>query len=69
VWVRKGVAEIVPTVGEPSQAVCDKKILEFKSKRQFRQVDQLLNFLERLPGRFEACFEASCSYGGCYDLL
>jgi hypothetical protein len=28
-----------------------------------------MRFLERLPGQFEACFEASCSYGWCYDLL
>ncbi|MBX3438974.1 MAG: transposase [Planctomycetaceae bacterium] len=37
-------------------------------RSQFRQVDQLVNYLERLP-RFEACFEASCSYGWCYELL
>jgi transposase len=36
---------------------------------QFRHVDRLLKYLERLPGRFEACFEASCSYGWLHDLL
>lgn len=34
----------------------------------FRQVDQLLASLRRLP-RFSACFEASCDYGWLYDAL
>jgi transposase len=45
---------------------CDGKL---HHRCQFRQVDQLVTFLERLPERFEACFEASCGYGWCYDLL
>jgi transposase len=36
---------------------------------EVRQVDQLLGVLQRLPDRFEACFEASTGYGWCYELL
>jgi transposase len=36
---------------------------------QFRQVDELLAYLKRLPGPFQACFEASCGYGEMYDAL
>ena len=36
---------------------------------QCRQVDQLMSVLEGVPERFEACFEASCSYGWYYELL
>lgn len=42
---------------------------ELHERCEFRQVDQLMKFLECLPDRFEVCFEASCSYGWCYDLL
>lgn len=38
-------------------------------RSQFREVDRLVSFLKGLPGRFETCFEASCSYGWCYELL
>jgi hypothetical protein len=30
---------------------------------------ELLNLLERLPERFEVCYEASCVYGFYHDLL
>jgi transposase len=36
---------------------------------QVRQVDQLVCILERLPDRFEVCFEASTGYGTFFELL
>lgn len=38
-------------------------------RTKVRQLDQLVQFLERLPDRFEACFEASTGYGTYYELL
>jgi len=34
-----------------------------------RQVDQLLRFLKKLPGRFRVCYEASTGYGRYFELL
>lgn len=34
-----------------------------------RQVDQLMQFLQRLPDRFRVCFEASTGYGRFFELL
>jgi transposase len=36
---------------------------------QVRRADQLLPFLEKLPDRFEVCFEASTGYGRFFELL
>lgn len=34
-----------------------------------RQVDQLMRFLKKLPGRFRVCYEASTGYGRFFELL
>ena len=34
-----------------------------------RQIDQLMNFLERLPGPFRVAYEASTGYGRFFELL
>jgi transposase len=36
---------------------------------QVRTIDQMMRILERLPDRFEVCYEASCGYGHYHDLL
>jgi transposase len=42
-----------------------------KIERQLkvRQVDQMMNVLEKLPDHFAVCFEASCGYGHYHELL
>lgn len=34
-----------------------------------RQVEQLMRFLKKLPGRFRVCYEASTGYGRYFELL
>jgi transposase len=36
---------------------------------QVRTIDEMMQTLERLPDRFEVCYEASCGYGHYHDLL
>ena len=36
---------------------------------QVRAIDQMIRILERLPDRFEVCYEASCGYGHYHELL
>jgi transposase len=36
---------------------------------QVRGIEEMLNTLKGLPGRFEVCYEASCGYGHYHDLL
>lgn len=36
---------------------------------RFREVPQLLTFLEEIDGRFELCYEASCGYGRWFELF
>lgn len=36
---------------------------------RFREVSQLLTFLEEIEGRFELCFEASCGYGRWFEIF
>ena len=36
---------------------------------QVRQIDQMMKFLERLPGPWRVCYEASTGYGMYYELL
>lgn len=36
---------------------------------QVRSTQDMLSFLERLPDRFEVCYEASCGYGFYHDAL
>ena len=38
-------------------------------RSQVRTIDQMMRILERLPDRFEVCYEASCGYGYYHDLL
>ena len=38
-------------------------------RSQVRTIDQMMRILERLPDRFEVCYEASCGYGHYHDLL
>jgi hypothetical protein len=38
-------------------------------RAQVRIIDEMMRMLEALPGRFEVCYEASCGYGHCHDLL
>ena len=42
-----------------------------KIERQLkvRQVDQMMDVLEKLPDRFAVCYEASCGYGHYHELL
>jgi transposase len=36
---------------------------------QVRQIDQMMNFLERLPGTWQVCYEASTGYGMYFEML
>jgi len=36
---------------------------------QVRTIDEMMQTLERLPDRFEVCYEASCGYGHYHDIL
>ncbi len=36
---------------------------------QVRQIDQMMGVLEKLPERFEVCYEASTGYGRFFELL
>ena len=36
---------------------------------QVRQIDQMMDFLDRLPGTFQVCFEASTGYGMYFEML
>jgi transposase len=38
-------------------------------RAQVRTVHEMMSILERLPDRFEVCYEASCGYGYFYDQL
>jgi transposase len=38
-------------------------------RSQVRAIHQMMQILERLPDRFEVCYEASCGYGHYHDLL
>jgi hypothetical protein len=38
-------------------------------RSQVRGIEEMLGVLQRLPGRFEVCYEASCGYGHYHDLL
>jgi transposase len=38
-------------------------------RAQVRTIDEMMRALERLPDRFEVCYEASCGYGHYHDLL
>ncbi len=38
-------------------------------RARVRTIDETLRILERLPDRFEVCYEASCGYGHYHDLL
>ena len=42
---------------------------QFVHRSQVRTIDQMMRILERLPDRFEVCYEASCGYGHFHDLL
>jgi transposase len=39
------------------------------ARGQVRTVDAIMNLLERLPDRYELCYEASCGYGHYHDLF
>ena len=45
---------------------CDGKVHQ---RCSVRQVDQLMTVLERLPGPFQVCYEASSGYGFFFELL
>jgi transposase len=34
-----------------------------------RSIEELMRILQRLPDRFEVCYEASCGYGHYHDVL
>jgi hypothetical protein len=36
---------------------------------EVRTIEEMMRILERLPDRFEVCYEASCGYGHYHDLL
>ena len=36
---------------------------------QVRQIDQMMDFLGRLPGKFQVCYEASTGYGMYFEML
>src|SRR5215216_2896066 len=36
---------------------------------QVRTIDEMMQTLERLPDRFEVCYEASCGYSHYHDIL
>jgi transposase len=36
---------------------------------QVRQIDQMMSFLERLPGSLQVCYEASTGYGMYFEML
>jgi transposase len=36
---------------------------------QVRQLDELMSFLERLPGPWQVCYEASTGYGMYFEVL
>jgi hypothetical protein len=38
-------------------------------RSQVRTIEEMVRILERLPDRFEVCYEASCGYGHYHDLL
>ena len=38
-------------------------------RSQVRGIEEMLEVLKRLPGRFEVCYEAGCGYGHYHDLL
>src|SRR5579864_6503557 len=38
-------------------------------RAQVRTIDEMMRILERLPDRFEVCYEASCGHGHYHDLL
>ncbi len=38
-------------------------------RTQVRTIAEMLEVLERLPDRFEVCYEASCGYGFYHDIL
>jgi transposase len=38
-------------------------------RARVREIQQMMQFLARLPDRFEVCYEASCGYGHYHDLL
>lgn len=38
-------------------------------RAQVRSIDEMINFLEQLPDRFEVGYEASCGYDHYHDLL
>jgi transposase len=38
-------------------------------RSQVRTIDEMMRILEKLPDRFEVCYEASCGYGHYHDLL
>ena len=42
---------------------------QINQRCQVRTIDQMMKLLERLPDRFEVCYEASCGYGHFHDLL
>ena len=42
---------------------------QFVHRTRVRTIDQMMRILERLPDRFEVCYEASCGYGHYHDLL
>ena len=42
---------------------------QFVHRSRVRTIDQMMRILERLPDRFEVCYEASCGYGHYHDLL
>lgn len=39
------------------------------ARRSVRQIDQLTGYLQRLPDRWQVCYEASTGYGMWYELL
>ena len=38
-------------------------------RTKVRTIHEALSSLERLPDRFEVCYEASCGYGFYHDVL
>jgi transposase len=42
---------------------------QFVHRTRVRTIDQMMRILERLPDRFEVCYEASCGYGHYHDLF
>ena len=38
-------------------------------RSRVRTIEEMMRILERLPDRFEVCYEASCGYGTYHDLL